>query len=100
MELYLEPKPGEGKTYVDWSCADNSTKEEHMRNLTEDVYRNRESFNYWAKMSDNISRTLKEILIQKPELIPIVAKIMEEEENKKKLSNTLTLGEDEFKEDN
>lgn len=33
MELYLEPKPGEGKTYVDWSCADNSTEQEHMRNL-------------------------------------------------------------------
>lgn len=70
-------------------------------NFVETTYRNMGSFNYyWAKMSDNISRTLKEILIQKPELIPIVAKIMEEEENKKKLSNTLTLGEDEFKEDN
>ena len=63
--------------------------------FVEDIYRNRESFNYcWEKMSDNISRTLREILIQKPELIPIVAKIMEEE-NKKKLSNTLTLGDNE-----
>lgn len=70
-------------------------------NFVETTYRNMGSFNYyWAKMSDNISRTLREILIQQPELIPIVAKIMEEEENKKKLSNTLTLGEDEFKEDN
>ena len=68
--------------------------------FVEDIYRNRESFNYyWAKMSDNISRTLRGILIQQPELIPIVAKIMEEEENKKKLSNTLTLGDNKFEED-
>ena len=77
------------------------SKTDGKGHFVEDIYRNRESFNYyWAKMSDNISRTLRGILIQQPELIPIVAKIMEEEENKKKLSNTLTLGEDEFKEDN
>ena len=72
------------------------SKTDGKGHFVEDIYRNRESFNYcWAKMSDNISRTLKEILIQKPELIPIVAKIMEEEESKKKLSNTLTLGDNE-----
>ena len=38
-ELYLEPKPGEGKTYVDWSRADQSTEQEHMRNLGKISYR-------------------------------------------------------------
>lgn len=33
MENYLESKSGEGKTYVDWSCADNGSEQEHMRNL-------------------------------------------------------------------
>ena len=66
-------------------------------NFVETTYRNMGSFNYyWAKMSDNISRTLKEILIQKPELIPIVIEIMEA--NKKKSPDTLTLG-DETRED-
>ncbi len=47
-------------------------------NFVETTYRNMGSFNYyWAKMSDNISRTLREILIQQPNLIPIVTEIME-----------------------
>ena len=47
-------------------------------NFVKDIYRNEGSFNHhWVKMADNISRTLREILIQQPNLIPIVTEIME-----------------------
>ena len=46
--------------------------------VIKDIYRNEGSFNHhWVKMADNISRTLREILIQQPNLIPIVTESME-----------------------
>ena len=47
-------------------------------NFVKDIYRNEGSFNHhWVKMADNISRTIREIFIQQPNLIPIVTEIME-----------------------
>lgn len=76
------------KCYIEIDASPPELLYEDMRdgkgNFIETTYRNRESFNYyWAKMSDNISRTLMEILIQQPELIPIVIEIMEA--NKKEI---------------
>lgn len=45
-------------------------------NFVKDIYRNEGSFNHhWVKMADNISRTIREIFIQQPELIPIFQEI-------------------------
>ena len=76
------------KCYIEIDASPPELLYEDMRdgkgNFIETTYRNRESFNYyWTKMSDNISRTLREILIQQPELIPIVIEIMEA--NKKEI---------------
>lgn len=42
------------------------------------VYHNKGRFkSAWAKMSENLSRTVREILIQRPELIPVFAGFIE-----------------------
>ncbi len=90
------------KCYIEIDASPPELLYEDMRdgkgNFIETVYHNRERVkSIWEQMSKNVARTVREILIQQPELTPIFAEFIKA--NKEEFPDTLTLGENENKED-
>lgn len=52
-------------------------------NFIETAYHNKERVkNVWEQMAKNIARTVREILIQQPELIPVFCEVYESQKRK------------------